>query len=196
MKRKNGTTVMSAEPRKQSGNQPYDPGPNRKLVRHLAMQGMSKITIADQAGISESTLYAHHKEDLRLGLGDEESLHRGNINSIAQQKQNPNAALKASTWVLEHKHGYDAQLNINVRAKTPQEIQEEQDSVLEELDRKLEPYLKLDRTVDFDRWSAQIDKAMTECLFKGDMRNFKKKLTGVKSKPVTIDATAEDKSEE
>lgn len=45
------------------GNPPYDPEPNRELIRRLN-QTLPVELIADVIGVSYSTLYRHHRQDL------------------------------------------------------------------------------------------------------------------------------------
>ncbi|TCL09551.1 helix-turn-helix resolvase-like protein [Shimia isoporae] len=173
------------------GNPAYDPEPNCEMVRTLATKGLSRVSIADQVGIGETTLYKYHNEDLRLGDGDHESLHLGNVNALSQLKTNPNVALRASIWALERRHGYGATVNVNINNQTPEEREEELKALKEEADRKLEPYLRLDRTVDFDFWMEQLDRAEAEGLFKGDKEAFVKRLATIKTQPDTIEGKAE-----
>ncbi|MDO6479125.1 hypothetical protein [Shimia thalassica] len=175
--------------KRKRGQQPYDPEPNRELVRTLATRGLARLSIASQVGISESTLYAHHLDDLKLGDADNESLHIGNINHISQNRSNAHVALRASQWVLERRHGYGETVNVNV-GQDQKEVEEQREAELQSLDEKLQPYLKVNNRVDFDQWAAHLSLAQIDHSFRGDIDAFRALLDTIEIEPVTIEGEA------
>jgi hypothetical protein len=114
---------------------------DRAKVINITAQGSSVAMTALSVGVSEKTLRKHCGDELAEGRAYDCQHSLNVVRDIGNQKVNYPAALRASTWRLATLHGYvepnqPVQDNISDEA-----LAEVRDAELEQLDRKLEPYL-------------------------------------------------------
>lgn len=115
-------------------------------IEQATANGMTVTLVARHFEVTPKTLRNNDEAKMAIDRGRalNEGIYLSRLSQLAQQSANLNVALGATKWALAALHGHREDVPPPL---THEEEEAKQEAALEELDRKLEPYLKVDREV-------------------------------------------------